>query len=169
MKKILSISILAALAISPMMANAAPTVIAANADPGATNANGPTAANAPKYSTVASTEADEVTAASASYVKGAYNAAIKAINKVSEQAGSDTTALKKGIVSTINHSSVEMFTDWNQPTTKGSAAVRAPGTNQNEYYPNYSGKDAQNQSTVETFDDPTTEVAPAPAQSGSGS
>ena len=90
MKKLFGI--LAVLAIiSPVFADdepAAPAHVtgdAVNADPGATNANGPTAANNPKYSTVADIAADATSAASAKYVKGAYNATIKAVNMVADQ------------------------------------------------------------------------------------
>jgi len=49
------------------------------ADPGATTANAPVAANNPKYALkTAHTNDDNV--ASAGYVKGAYNATIKAVN-----------------------------------------------------------------------------------------
>jgi len=61
---------------------AAPTGIAAT-DPGATTANAPTAAYAPKYALKAAAQTDG-NVASAGYVKGAYNAAIKAINKTAD-------------------------------------------------------------------------------------
>ena len=82
MKKLLNISVIAALAVLPLAANAAVT----DADPGDTNANAPVATNAPKYS-LAAAESNDGNVATAGYVKGAYNAAIKAINKVSETAG----------------------------------------------------------------------------------
>ena len=83
MKKLLNISVIAALAALPMAANADITTT----DPGATNANAPVAANAPKYS-LATDDTTDANLATAGYVKGAYNAAIKAINKVSETARS---------------------------------------------------------------------------------
>ena len=85
MKKLLNISVIAALAILPFAANAAVSI---DKDPGATNANGPVATNGPKYSLAATAGTDETNVATASYVKGAYNAAIKAINKVATTADS---------------------------------------------------------------------------------
>ncbi|MBQ6012276.1 MAG: hypothetical protein IJL23_04135 [Alphaproteobacteria bacterium] len=82
MKKLLNISVIAALAVLPLAATAAVT----DADPGATNANAPVATNLPKYS-LAQAGDNDGNVATAGYVKGAYNAAIKAINKVSETAG----------------------------------------------------------------------------------
>ncbi len=87
MKKLLNISVIAALAVLPLTANAAVT----DADPGDTNASAPVAANAPKYS-LAAAESNDGNIATAGYVKGAYNAAIKAINKVSETASNALTA-----------------------------------------------------------------------------
>ena len=81
MKKLLNISVIAALAILPMAANADITTT----DPGATNADAPVAANAPKYSLATADETD-ANLATAGYVKGAYNAAIKAVNKVATTA-----------------------------------------------------------------------------------
>jgi hypothetical protein len=77
MKKLLNISVIAALAILPMAANADPVA----GDPGATTANAAVATNPPKYGLA---EADDTDAnlATAGYVKGAYNAAIKAVNKL---------------------------------------------------------------------------------------
>jgi len=85
MKKLLNISVIAALAVLPLAANAAVSI---DTDPGATDASGPTATNAPKYSLATATGTDETNVATASYVKGAYNAAIKAINKVATTADS---------------------------------------------------------------------------------
>ena len=92
MKKLLNISVIAALAILPMAANADPASDVTAKDPGATNASAPVAANAPKYSLAAAGANDDTHMATAGYVKGAYNAAIKAINKVSETASNALTA-----------------------------------------------------------------------------
>ncbi len=81
MKKLLNISVIAALAILPVAANADITTT----DPGATNANAPVAENAPKYS-LATADDTDANLATAGYVKGAYNATIKAINKVATTA-----------------------------------------------------------------------------------
>ena len=52
-------------------------------DPGATTANAPTASNDPKYALMTHHDNDS-NVASAGYVKGAYNAAMKAVNKVAD-------------------------------------------------------------------------------------
>ena len=103
MKKALGISLIAVLTALPVMAFAdaqstkqeceavygvwhddAPEgqkcSLVTDADPGATNANAPAAANAPKYSLKAAASTDK-NVATAGYVKGAYNATIKAINR----------------------------------------------------------------------------------------
>ena len=87
MKKFLNISVIAALAILPLAANAA----VPNSDPGDTTADAPVAQNAPKYALAASTANDDVVA-TAGYVKGAYNAAIKAVNKVADMATNATNS-----------------------------------------------------------------------------
>lgn len=99
MKKLLNISVIAALAVLPMAANADPTT-------GTTGDNAPiTTNNAPTYKGAASGDNDG-SLATAGYVKGAYNDAIKAVNKVhtTAQAGinaindliGDTTELEEG-------------------------------------------------------------------------
>jgi len=88
MKKLL-ISLSAILAAMPMMASAADV----QADPGATTPGAAVASAAPKYGLMpVQSEVDGVVA-TAGYVKGAYNAAIKGINKVSEVLDSATSAL----------------------------------------------------------------------------
>ena len=91
MKKLLNISVIAALAILPVAANADITTT----DPGATNANAPVAANAPKYS-LATADGTDANLATAGYVKGAYNATIKAINKVATTANSAVQSVTEG-------------------------------------------------------------------------
>ena len=94
MKKLLSISVIAALAALPMAANATVGEIVSVSDP-TSNAtlqtpqanNNITAQSAPKYA-LATEGANDGNLATAGYVKGAYNATMKAINKVSETAGS---------------------------------------------------------------------------------
>lgn len=81
MKKFLNISVIAALAILPLAANAEVPA----SDPGATTADAPVAQHAPKYALAQSDGSDNIVA-TASYVKGAYNAAIKAINTVATTA-----------------------------------------------------------------------------------
>ncbi|MBR3148142.1 MAG: hypothetical protein IKF41_02230 [Alphaproteobacteria bacterium] len=75
MKKIFGISLFALLAISPIMAGA--EVVAG--DPGATTSSAAAASATPKYALKNSADTDG-NAATAGYVKGAYNAIIKGIN-----------------------------------------------------------------------------------------
>jgi len=100
MKKILNISVIAALAILPMAANATPVAgdpanIATN-PPSGQNAENVTASAAPKYQLAEANEAVDGVVATAGYVKGAYNAAIKAINKVSETANGAVQSVTEG-------------------------------------------------------------------------
>ena len=100
MKKILNISVIAALAILPMAANAAPvngepTTLGDN-PPGGQTAQNVTASAAPKYQLAEANNAVDGVVATAGYVKGAYNAAIKAINKVSETANSAVQSVTEG-------------------------------------------------------------------------
>ena len=88
MKKILNISVIAALAILPMAANAAPvsgdpTTLGDN-PPGGQSAQNVTASTAPKYQLAEANSAVDGVVATAGYVKGAYNAAIKAVNKLAD-------------------------------------------------------------------------------------
>ena len=94
MKKILGISLVAVLTAMPLIAGAA-TGDAVNAAP-TTDANGPTTV-APKYATVADSAADATSLATATYVKGAYNAAIKAINTVDTNYKAADTAINTKI------------------------------------------------------------------------
>ena len=91
MKKLLNISVIAALAILPMAANADITTT----DPGATTADAPEAEAAPKYS-LATADTTDANLATAGYVKGAYNATIKAINKVATTANSAVKSVTEG-------------------------------------------------------------------------
>ncbi len=85
MKKILGISLVAVLAVSPLLANAAGTAPTA-----ATTASEP-------YVGVAIDETkDTKAAASAAYVKGAYNAAIGAINEVAATANNAVKTVTEG-------------------------------------------------------------------------
>lgn len=101
MKKFLNISVIAALAILPMAANAAVGEIVPGAPTNITKvpeaqkavqtAANVTAGDGPKYA-LALEGANDGNVATAGYVKGAYNAAIRAINKVSETASGALTA-----------------------------------------------------------------------------
>lgn len=88
MKRILGISLVSVMMAMPMMANAAPVA----GDPGATTAGAPTATSAPKYA-LKEAAASDGNVASAAYVKGAYNALIKGINKTQDE----VTTLNSGI------------------------------------------------------------------------
>ena len=93
MKKLLNISVIAALAVLPMAANAATGDIVTVATPATATSqnqtdNNVTATTAPKYALAVEAATDATNVATASYVKGAYNQAMKAINKVSETANS---------------------------------------------------------------------------------
>ena len=115
MKKILNISVIAALAILPMAANAEPIYDVTSTDPGATNANAQVAANPPKYSLAAAGANDDTHMATAGYVKGAYNAAIKAINKVATTADravkSVTAGTANGTISVDGGADVVIYND----------------------------------------------------------
>jgi len=99
MKKLLNISVIAALAVLPMAANATVGEIVSVSDP-TSNASlqtpqgnsDITAQSAPKYALAVEAATDSTNVATASYVKGAYNAAMKAINRVSETASNALTA-----------------------------------------------------------------------------
>lgn len=113
MKKLLSISVIAALAVLPMAANAATGEIVAGNPTNITNVpqeqaavqteQNVTAADGPKYA-LALEGANDGNVATAGYVKGAYNAAIKAINKVSETA---SNALTADGTATLTHKTID--------------------------------------------------------------
>lgn len=88
MKKLLGISLFAVLAATPLMASAADTapvaIPEAKSGLAANGTNVVTATKGKYYAGETITDADKAAAASAAYVKGAYNAAISAVNKVAE-------------------------------------------------------------------------------------
>ncbi|MBO7042924.1 MAG: hypothetical protein J6W08_03585 [Alphaproteobacteria bacterium] len=99
MKKLLSISVIAALAALPMAANATaadvnkqPTSINMEAEGAAAAATAATANTGPKYE-LAEAHSTDSNVATAGYVKGAYNAAIRAVNNVAGQVDSINTNL----------------------------------------------------------------------------
>ena len=97
MRKFLNISVIAAVAILPMAANAATGDIVSVSDPATYTGNANvTASTAPKYALAVEAATDTTNVATASYVKGAYNAAMKAINKVSETASSAVKSVGAG-------------------------------------------------------------------------
>jgi hypothetical protein len=85
MKKLVGISLIALLAVGPLAANAEVGDVISVSDPAHDN-NATAATTLPGYALV--TEgANDGKVATAGYVKGAYNAAMKAINKVATTAG----------------------------------------------------------------------------------
>ena len=118
MKKLLGISLVAMLAVSPLAANAAavagsPTSYGENQPTG--DAKAAVLGGAPLYQLVEANTATDGNAASAGYVKGAYNAAIKAVNKVHDEVTSlNTNALTtagNGLAKDGNTVSVDMTTN----------------------------------------------------------
>lgn len=133
MKKLLNISVIATLAVLPFAANAEVGDAVAG-DPGTTNASAPVAANAPKYN-VATEGANDGNLATAGYVKGAYNAAIKAINKVSETADSaikgvkvNSSALTPDANGTVNVTVAEGATNGTVAVNGADVAVHGLGS-----------------------------------------
>lgn len=106
MKKLINISVIAALAVLPLAANAATGDIVAGEPVAASAANPAQAANAvtttatPKYALAVESTKDG-NLATVSYVKGAYNASMKAINKVSETIVDAAT--QAGVVATVKN------------------------------------------------------------------
>ena len=99
MKKLLNISVIAALAVLLMAANATaadvdkqPTSIDMEAEGAAAAATAATADTGPKYE-LAEAHSTDSNVATAGYVKGAYNAAIRAVNNVAGQVDSINTNL----------------------------------------------------------------------------
>ncbi len=105
MRKIFGISLIAVFAVMPMMANA--TAVAG--DPGATVAlaNAEKAENNPGYALAQADSQKDGKVATAGYVKGAYNAAIKAINTVAGQVANiqENAVTTTGVIATINDAS----------------------------------------------------------------
>lgn len=132
MKKLLNISVIAALAILPMAANAATGEVVSVADPAHSEASGITASTSPKYALAVEAETDSTNVATASYVKGAYNQAMKAINKVSETASnaadkdlSNLSATGTGVITTAITNNAAGATYSN--TTSGLTATTLQG------------------------------------------
>lgn len=84
MKKLLNISVIAALAVLPFAANAEVGDVVSTVDPAHADSATVTSTN-PGYA-LATETANDSNLATAGYVKGAYNATIKAVNKVATTA-----------------------------------------------------------------------------------
>ena len=97
MKNFLKLSVVAIFAVLPTVVNAE----AVAGDPGATDASAPVAAHSPKYS-LAESDGSDTGLATAGYVKGAYNAAIKAVNTVATAVDGKQDALTPPQLNAIN-------------------------------------------------------------------
>ena len=105
MKKLLNISVIAALAVLPMAANAAVT----DAEPAHDNGTAQVATADPAYALVAA-ESNDGNLATAGYVKGAYNATIKAINKLDATKQDALTSEQLTAISNVSTLSSRMTT-----------------------------------------------------------
>ena len=136
MKKLLGISLVAALAVSPMIASAAaPTahdaadynIVAGETGATATVATDNTATDVPEaaggkyFRGKAVTVQDASKVATGAYVKGAYNATISAINKAVDD-------LEQGVVNTVKSSYVENVVTDAALTSSGVDALTAWGS-----------------------------------------
>ena len=100
MKKLFKVSLGSILAALPMMASAAVTGNEAPTTAADQTSTAILASSAPKYNTKDISEADRTRTVTAGYVKGAYNASIKAINKVAQVADSKQAILTSSNVTT---------------------------------------------------------------------
>ena len=132
MKRILSVSIVALLAVSPMIAKAGAVQPQPEYNPTAGEGNATTVV-APYASETINTE-DRTGVASAAYVKGAYNAAIRAVNKVASDAASaastagDAATSAAAAVATANSAASDAsaaLTAANSAASDASAALTA--------------------------------------------
>ena len=103
----------------PMIAGAAPVA----GEPVAGNAGSPTATNAPKYALKGEGAGDEKSA-TASYVKGAYNAVIKGINNTQDE----INTLNTGI--TTYRNAIGHLTDGKATKTGTVATIKSARTNE---------------------------------------
>ena len=151
MKKLLGISLVAVLAVSPLMANAA---IPAGESGLASNAENVAIAGAGKYyAGKAISDADRAATASAAYVKGAYNDAISAVNKVAEDAN-NTYQLKSD--STVTAEQAEAHTSLTAGTGVAANLASVAGVAEGaaatvaNYASDLAGKQNVSDSTVTT-------------------
>ena len=101
MKKLLGISLVAVLSVTPLMANAAVTdAVPTHADNAVLAKDGSNNTINPGYALATANDQTDGNAASAGYVKGAYNAAIKAINTVDNKYANSAT--KEGVAATVD-------------------------------------------------------------------
>ena len=119
MKNILNISVIAALAILPMAANATPVA----GEPTHSDAtSGLTTDAQPKWALAEANSDVDGNVATAGYVKGAYNAAMKAINTIADTAGSAVKGVQvNGTDLTITNGKVNVTVA--EGATNGTVAV----------------------------------------------
>ena len=144
MKKLLSISVIAALAVLPMAANATaadvdkqPSAIDMTAQGAETTASNATATAAPKYELVAS-HTNDSNVATAGYVKGAYNATIRAINKVSDELSDSENISYDNTDSGLTATDVQAAID--EIASTADSAVKGVKVNGSELTPDANGK-----------------------------
>lgn len=94
MKKLLNISVIAALAVLPFAANAAVNDVVSTVDPA--HADPATVTSTEPGYALATETTNDSKLATAGYVKGAYNATIKAVNKVAATAASAVKTIAEG-------------------------------------------------------------------------
>ncbi len=124
MKKLIGISLVAMLAVAPAFADP----VATGTTPAAYNGNDAssvTASAEPEFALVEANSQTDGNAASAGYVKGAYNAAIKAINKVNANVNANlATSAGAGISKSDGKFSVDLTSNGGLETTgSGDAAT----------------------------------------------
>ena len=122
MKKLLGISLVAILTAAPMMAGAAVGDVVAG-DPGSTASGAAAATNPPKYAlkTQATTDGNVATAG---YVKGAYNAAIKAVNKLQDTKQDTISDLETIRTNASAGANALQASDITEGTTDGTIKVK---------------------------------------------
>ena len=141
MKKIFGISLIAVLSVSPLLAHAedtAPSTTLNATTANALPANGTNViiAGEPYYAGKTITDADRASAASAAYVKGAYNDAIAAVNKIHVEASGLAAQITSALAGFSNVSLSNI-------NATGQANISAKGTvdlTKNNYDANTVGK-----------------------------
>ena len=122
MKKLLGISLVAILTAAPMMAAAGVGDVVAG-DPGSTASGAAAATNPPKYALKTET-ANDGKVATAGYVKGAYNAAIKAVNKLQDTKQDTISDLETIRTNASAGANALQASDITEGTTDGTIKVK---------------------------------------------
>lgn len=122
MKKLLGISVIAMLAVAPAFADPTPAPVGTGSTP-ANDASASIIETNPPFALAMAADTDG-NAASAGYVKGAYNAAIKAINKVNDKVNSElATSAGNGIAKNNGAFSVKAVADGGIAVDSNGVAV----------------------------------------------